>query len=122
MRDLSELEKISSEWKEQGDKYGGDLQEVSNIVSEILSLIKVSDKMGYETITSALITLLVAINEGPDDVAYICKLLYNEYLLTINNPIDEQLNLFNEDGTRVTLADLGIEEEKIVLDKKEEIV
>lgn len=106
---FKELDEMAKSWQEDGLTEGGDVKEVSTIIDSVLKIAKKSHKLGYESISAVLVSLLIAIDCGPDDVDYIVSLLTNEYLANLDEENYElaegELNLFNDDGTRVKMSD-----------------
>lgn len=110
MADLTQLEDISKKWMEMANKQDGEIKELSNIINELLIMVRTADKLGYTAIAGVLYTLLVAIDASPDDVMYLNALLYEGYWSSEEEEElkEGDLNLFNEDGTRVNIKDLDI--------------
>jgi hypothetical protein len=112
MENISLLEKISEEWREES-KHGGEIRNISILIDEMMKIIRTTNKMGYEYIASVLAILIRAIDSGPEDVEYIFNVLYYEYIKEFFN-VDNGINIFNDDGTQLKLSDIeGMYIEKI---------
>jgi hypothetical protein len=102
---IKDLEEIALVWKARGKEMGGANKKVSELISKLLKLIKMSDKVKFDSLTNILTTALCAVDAGPDVVKYMDDYLTDEFWTELEG--EGMLNLYNEDGSQVSIADLG---------------
>lgn len=106
------LDTMVSEWEEEEAAKAGIMKDVKEMLNVLIKAVKKSDKMGLDEITFSLLFLIHAINKGQGYVQEMCDILYDEYkyLFDGNNvPGEGETAMLNEDGSFVTLKELGIE-------------
>lgn len=112
-KQIEQLDKLVLSWNKTGIKKGGLLKDVSTIFEDIVKLTKQSDEYGLDEITFVLLFLAHSINNGQDDVQCLCDLIYNSYDDMYGTgkkvPGEGETGMVHEDGTFVTLKELGIE-------------
>lgn len=104
--DVKEYEQIENDLCEW-EKIDIATREVVKVVKELLSALKRSDKKGFDTITAVILYVIKTIMEGPDQVNDLFNYLYNEDFEDMPGPGETAMK--NEDGSYVTLKELGIE-------------
>jgi hypothetical protein len=103
--EYDKLEKELLEW-EKNDEV---TKNVSEITKELISTLKKSDKKELNTITAVLIFVIRSILNGPDDMLELCQQLYDSIEDERQGPGPGETAMLNEDGSYVTLKELGIE-------------
>ena len=107
---FAQLDEMAEKWYNDGVEDGGSTMEISNMITKLLKITKTANRQGYEPIAYLLMSLLIAIDQGPEDVQYLVDLVSAEYLEMFNTDLeDNELNMFNEDGTRTNFSDLGLD-------------
>ena len=107
------LDTMLSEWEEEEAAKTGVMQDVKEMLNILIKAVKKSDKMGLDEITFSLLFLIHAINKGQEYVQEICDILYDEHRYLFDDkrmPGEGETAMINEDGSFVTLKELGIEE------------
>ena len=107
------LDTMLSEWEEEEAAKTGVMQDVKEMLNILIKAVKKSDKMGLDEITFSLLFLIHAINKGQQYVQEICDILYDEHRYLFDDkrmPGEGETAMINEDGSFVTLKELGIEE------------
>lgn len=104
--DIKRLDELLDVWKERGKFAGGEVKDVSILFDKLLSLTKYSDKVGFDYLTSVLTTILYSMDMGPGAINYIDDILEKHFWGLFGEYDDGMLNLYNEDGTQVSLDSL----------------
>lgn len=109
LKDINEIEKHINDKEENVPK------EIKKIYNSLFRLFKYCDTVfeDYECLFFFVYYVIRSMYAGPDCAIESMKHM-QECIFKHENDSDEEeglLNLFNEDGSRVTLKELGIEEE-----------
>lgn len=99
------LEEELLEW-EKSDEV---TKNVGEITKELISILKISDRKELDTITAILIFVIRTILNGPDEMLDLCQQLYENIEDERRGPGPGETAMINEDGSYVTLKELGIE-------------
>ncbi len=109
MQNVEFFDDMVNDWKDNSVD-NTTVKDISVVLNEMLKLLKMTNRMGFETIAGTISILMRAIDSGNDDVSYVFNLLYDEYIEqffeTGTELKDGELNLFDENGKRLTLNDI----------------
>ena len=107
-----EFQKLSDEWEKDGRIRGGNIRNVSRVLKKILLAARTADKMGYDMVAEILSALMIAINNGSEDLSCMHEAIFGCYNDEGENECDcpncvpGNLNLFDENGKRLTIGQL----------------
>jgi len=107
------LEKQILEWEAASNVLDKTTQDVNKITRDLIKVLKKSDEKNLDTITAVLMFVIRSIMDGPDNVLELCQFLYDEFEYDEDDspkPGPGETAMIHEDGTFVTLKELGIEE------------
>jgi hypothetical protein len=105
--DFSVLDEIAMVLKARGQELGEEDKDVSVLFSKLLKVSKLADKIHFHAFASVLTTILYAFEMGPEAISCIDDILdvhFWEETCGCSSELEEgMLNLFNEDGSRVSI-------------------
>ena len=106
------FEDLVTEMEDEGSAENETLLQVSNILKDLIKIMKRSDKQGFNDITMILATLIKAVGVSSDEVQYLNEIICEYYLNDVEGrpaPKEGETAMINPDGSYVTLKELGIE-------------